>query len=96
VRMGQHGRAMKADVWDKSDGHCWYCGRELHPFRGFIMEHLIPASDGGQLTLDNIFPSCKPCNVIKGSRTLEAFRLRLIAKSRLQYLFWFEDQGYSL
>ncbi|MDU4890988.1 MAG: HNH endonuclease [Clostridium sp.] len=43
---------------------CAYCGRKL-PLH---MEHFIPLSKGGEMTVNNIIPSCKSCNCSKGTK----------------------------
>ncbi len=71
----------RQSVWDKSKGHCWYCGGKLgerwdadhfHP----VIRHpgtkkmLCPELD----VIDNLVPSCKPCNLFKHANTIEGFR----------------------
>lgn len=65
---------LRADVWDKSRGFCWYCGGELHPFRNFHVDHMKPVIDGGGNDLDNLVPCCTSCNSRKGSRPAEYLR----------------------
>ena len=60
-------------VFEKTDGKCSYCGKELDPFE-FHREHAIPASRGGPNRVKNIVPSCKTCNSRKRQRTLAEFR----------------------
>lgn len=46
-------------------GHrCAYC---LMPVEKPQMEHVIPICRGGENTIDNVVPSCAPCNLSKGS-----------------------------
>lgn len=78
-------RELRASVWDKSGGRCWYCGRQTNPFRDFHVDHAIPVVSGGSNDLDNLVPSCQPCNGAKGSLSLEEFRAY-----RGGALFWFE------
>lgn len=69
-------------IWDKSNGHCWYCGVKLgesgwhvdhfepvvrHLITG---EHLYPERD----TIDNKVPACASCNINKNSYPLESWR----------------------
>src|SRR4029077_9370289 len=49
---------------------CWYCGR-----KATVREHQTPLRRGGQDTADNIVPACQPCNILKGKRTVEEYRL---------------------
>jgi len=41
---------------------CAYCGKE----KPLAMEHFIPLSKMGELTVNNVIPSCKSCNSSKG------------------------------
>ena len=59
-------RAIKAAVWAKTDGFCWYCGCVLNPFKNFHIDHRIPLSQGGTDDIPNLFPSCDRCNLSKG------------------------------
>lgn len=54
--------AKRAAVWDKSDGRCHYCRVELHPFRTFTIDHLIPKNCGGTNALENLVAACPTCN----------------------------------
>lgn len=44
-------------------GTCVYCGG---PFE--CLDHVIPKSRGGIISVDNIVPSCYSCNQLKGAR----------------------------
>jgi hypothetical protein len=79
---------LRADVWDKSRGICWYCGGELHPFRNFHVDHILPVVDGGTNDLGNLVPCCQSCNTRKGPRPAEYLR-RFIGSG----VFWFEKDG---
>jgi len=65
--------SKRVEVWKKSKGFCWYCGRELASV--FDVDHMIPISRGGTDEIGNLFPSCKSCNTRKHDRSLEGFRL---------------------
>jgi transcriptional regulator with XRE-family HTH domain len=58
----QPGLARRADVWDASGGRCYYCGKQLHPFRDFHIDHFIAKSNGGADERDNLVASCRECN----------------------------------
>lgn len=65
---------IKASVWDKTGGLCWYCGKMLHPFREFTIDHIQPSSHGGSDDVQNLVPSCRHCNGKKGGQSSEAIR----------------------
>ncbi len=60
-------KAIKAIVWNKTDGYCYHCKSRLNPFDDFHVDHLIPVSRGGTDDIKNLVPSCIACNLSKGS-----------------------------
>lgn len=52
----------RADVWDKSGGLCYYCGKVLHPIRDFHVDHFISQGCGGTDDMENLVASCRACN----------------------------------
>ena len=48
---------------------CYYCGEPAE-----TLDHFIPKKEGGTNNEENLIPSCKRCNKLKGFRTLEHFR----------------------
>lgn len=71
----------RKSIWDKSGGKCWYCGCELperwdadhfHPVirNPSTNEMLLPELN----VVENLVPSCKPCNNFKHSYEIEGFR----------------------
>lgn len=68
-------------VYNKYDGHCAYCGKELAP-KGWQLDHLIPYQRErfGRYTEDqiecfeNYMPACRRCNLYKRAHSLEVFR----------------------
>lgn len=71
----------RREIWDKSQGKCWYCGCDL-PER-WDADHFHPVIRNpatGVMSLpeldviDNLVPSCKPCNNFKHSYDIEGFR----------------------
>ncbi|SER29786.1 HNH endonuclease [Rosenbergiella nectarea] len=65
----------------KFGGCCAYCGCEL-PEKGWHADHveaLLRKPGGGAFncsaeSLDNLFPACAPCNLMKSAYELEVFR----------------------
>jgi 5-methylcytosine-specific restriction endonuclease McrA len=52
---------------------CEYCGREFSTEQLHI-EHMTPLVRGGKHCVDNICPSCPPCNSRKFTKTKEELR----------------------
>ena len=67
-------------VWNKSQGHCWYCGCELKI--GWHIDHFKPLGRNPDKTVsnpendneDNLVPACVSCNIMKSDMTIEKFR----------------------
>lgn len=77
--MNQRRKLTKAErltVYNKTGGHCAYCGRELR-FEDMQVDHVVPIngwSEQGSDTLDNMLPACRSCNHYKSRSTLDGFR----------------------
>lgn len=93
---------VRALMWDKSLGKCWYCSRELNPFRDFSIDHIVSRIEGGEDSYQNLVPCCRQCNYSKGNRTLEEFRATMAKRAgdcpgfTLQQMAWLKEQGVKL
>ena len=47
---------------------CQYCG-EGFPAPELTFDHVVPRSQGGRTTWENVVTACSPCNLRKGGRT---------------------------
>lgn len=65
---------------------CQYCG--CQPGRvNLTIDHVVPRSQGGQTTWDNVVTACRECNRKKGGRTPEqAHMLLKIVPRQPQYV----------
>lgn len=64
------------------DGHqCQYCQREFSS-RELTCDHVMPRSQGGKTTWENVVAACAPCNRRKGGRTPEQAKMRLLRPPR--------------
>lgn len=59
-------RWVRAAVWAKTGGLCYYCNRVLNPFDDFTIDHMQPLSKGGTSGVENLVPACSGCNSRKG------------------------------
>lgn len=90
-------------IWDKSNGHCWYCGCELGE-KGWHADHFEPIKRKWWLsenacehperdTEENKVPACASCNMMKSSMPLESFRnviegfIKSLNRDSTQYKF---------
>jgi len=79
-------------VFDKTHGHCHFCGDELVFERyhdgEWELDHVIQRKKGGASDPDNYLPACKKCNHLrwhrKGEDLREVIFLGLIAKAEIK------------
>ena len=78
---------MASAVWDKTQGKCFYCKRDLPSDEEFCNErgqvvvskrqwhvdHVLPLSRGGDYSLNNLVPACSFCNLSKHDKTASEF-----------------------
>lgn len=72
--------------------HCWYCGTEENLGSVFHWEHQTPRARGGSNQDTNIVRACRPCNLAKGTMTVQEFRNK-VEETRGTRLFWAEQEG---
>jgi 5-methylcytosine-specific restriction endonuclease McrA len=60
---------------------CQYCG--IQPGRSQLtMDHVLPRSQGGGTTWENVVTACRECNHRKGGRTPEQANMELMSTPR--------------
>lgn len=69
-------KSERQEVYEKYDGHCAYCGKELD-FKDMQVDHKIPLRLGGADDMSNYMPACRQCNHYKRGNDLEGFRLMI-------------------
>lgn len=104
--------AHRQAVWDKTGGHCAYCGISLHQddvkglscrYQSWMqIDHMTSPKDGGSELFDNLVPTCSACNSVKGRRSLESYRYAMAKKESgmphipREILDWLYAQGITL
>jgi 5-methylcytosine-specific restriction endonuclease McrA len=67
-------RPFTAVAWQEVlsgfNGYCAYC---LKPMPKATMDHMTPIVRGGEHAIENVIPSCMPCNIWKYDRTILEF-----------------------
>ena len=53
------------EIWDRDDGHCYWCRDRIDLAAGFEIDHYMPVALGGTDDLWNLVISCRPCNRTK-------------------------------
>lgn len=73
VRFSRH------NVYARDHDTCQYCGRRL-PRSELNLDHVVPRSQGGLSTWDNVVCSCHGCNRRKGGNTPQQAGIRLLRR----------------
>lgn len=69
----------RRNIFARDGSRCQYCGKRFATTE-LSLDHVVPRSQGGRSTWDNIVCCCIKCNVKKGGRTPEQAHMHLISK----------------
>jgi 5-methylcytosine-specific restriction endonuclease McrA len=69
----------RRNIFARDNNRCQYCGKRF-PTTDLSLDHVIPKSQGGKSTWENIVCACIKCNVKKGGRTPEQANMHLITR----------------
>ncbi len=69
----------RRNIFARDNNQCQYCGKRFATTE-LSLDHIVPRSQGGQSTWDNIVCACLRCNVRKGGRTPREASMTLIRK----------------
>jgi 5-methylcytosine-specific restriction endonuclease McrA len=72
-------RFNRRNLFARDHNTCQYCGKKF-PTTELSLDHIIPRSQGGDTTWENIVCACIDCNVKKGGRTPHDAHMSLIRK----------------
>lgn len=72
-------RFSRLNIYARDADTCQYCGKNL-PRTDLNLDHVLPRSQGGKTTWENVVCSCVPCNLKKGGRTPEQAGMKLMKK----------------
>ena len=75
----RHVRFTRHNVYARDHDTCQYCARRL-PRSELNLDHVVPRSQGGLSTWDNVVCSCHTCNRRKGGNTPEQSGIRLLKR----------------
>jgi 5-methylcytosine-specific restriction endonuclease McrA len=70
VRFSRH------NIYMRDGNTCQYCGLAL-PRTELNLDHVVPRSQGGRTTWENVVCCCIDCNLAKGARTPEQAHMTL-------------------
>lgn len=69
----------RRNIFARDHNQCQYCGKKFST-TDLSLDHVVPRSQGGQATWENIVCACINCNVKKGGRTPKQAHMTLIRK----------------
>ena len=69
----------RRNIFARDNNQCQYCGKKF-PTSELSLDHVVPRSQGGASTWENIVCACVDCNVRKGGRTPKQAHMSLIRK----------------
>jgi len=72
-------RFSRLNIYSRDADTCQYCGRKLHRSE-LNLDHVVPRSQGGKTSWENVVCSCVPCNLRKGGCTPEQAKMKLMKK----------------
>ncbi len=68
----------RRNIYARDTNHCQYCGKK-YATSELSLDHIIPRSQNGKTTWENVVCACLQCNIKKGGRTPEQAHMSLIA-----------------
>jgi 5-methylcytosine-specific restriction endonuclease McrA len=69
----------RRNIFARDGNRCQYCGKKFST-SDLSLDHVVPRSQDGKSTWENIVCCCIKCNVKKGGRTPEQAHMHLISK----------------
>jgi 5-methylcytosine-specific restriction endonuclease McrA len=79
-KLPKHGvKFNRRNIFARDNNQCQYCGKR-YATAELSLDHVVPRSQGGASTWDNIVCACLTCNVRKGGRTPRQAHMALVRK----------------
>lgn len=69
----------RRNIFARDSNRCQYCGKKFSTV-ALSLDHVVPRSQQGKTSWDNIVCCCVKCNVKKGGRTPEQAHMKLLSK----------------
>lgn len=67
----------RRNIFARDENRCQYCGKKF-PTSELSIDHVVPRSQGGGTSWDNVVCACVKCNVRKGGRTPHEANMKLL------------------
>ncbi len=75
----QQVKLNRRNIFARDHSRCQYCGQKPATSE-LSLDHVVPRSQNGPTTWENIVTCCVTCNVRKGGRTPAKARMKLLSK----------------
>jgi len=75
----QEVKLNRRNIFARDRNLCQFCGKSF-PTSELSLDHIIPRSQGGESTWENLVCCCVRCNAKKGGRTPKQAKMQLIRK----------------
>ena len=69
----------RRNIYARDGNRCQYCGKRTSTTE-LSLDHVVPKSQGGHSTWENVVCCCVRCNVKKGGRTPDQAHMHLVAR----------------
>lgn len=69
----------RRNIFARDSNKCQYCGKKFSTSE-LSLDHVVPRSQNGRATWENIVCCCVKCNVKKGGRTPDQAKMKLLTK----------------
>jgi 5-methylcytosine-specific restriction endonuclease McrA len=69
----------RRNIFARDNNQCQYCGKKFST-SDLSLDHIVPRSQGGDSSWENVVCACIDCNVRKGGRTPKQAHMGLIRK----------------
>jgi 5-methylcytosine-specific restriction endonuclease McrA len=69
----------RRNIFARDNNQCQYCGKKFST-SDLSLDHIVPRSQGGESSWENVVCACIDCNVRKGGRTPKQAHMGLIRK----------------
>lgn len=91
VKPSAHPAFTRFNLFLRDKFQCQYCGSP----KDLTFDHVIPRSQGGRTTWENVATACSPCNLRKGGRTPKEAGIRLMQTPHRPTTWQLQDHGRS-
>ncbi|GGE87494.1 HNH endonuclease [Sphingomonas prati] len=91
VKPSQHPAFTRFNLFLRDRFACQYCGVQSD----LTFDHVIPRSQGGRTTWENVATACAPCNLRKGGRTPQQAKMALYVQPIRPTTWQLQEHGRS-